>query len=790
VAASAINAVHREGEKMKVTSKIGLLATIGLGALVCAMPAAAQNAQADPQGASNNDGTIVVTARKREENIIDVPLAVSVATQAQLQRDQINGLNDLQRIAPALEISQTSGGETNGGGRLRGLGTGVFNPSVASSVAFVVDQVPTGNLAFPQLFDLAQIEVLRGPQGTLFGQGASAGVINISTRAPSTRAIGANISVDYADKGTAGSEVGELIVNAGFNIPAGESAAFRVAGQYKKETGLQRSSTTGKDNKITDYGVRARALLMPSDAVTVNITAEYAKETQLGQTFFAIAIAPNSTAPFGPPGGTLGGISNGAFLNPTGCAMPVISARAEFYCENLPTNLELTTGGLSAIIDWELNDSVTLTSVSGYRERTFKQFTRDFSRITGTFAARQERTQEDSRGFSQELRLGYDGNGFNVVLGGFYSDFRFDRTPTGTGPYAFNVPSNRTGFSICNAVTNACIPQGFNPGPIFVNFSKETTTNRSLAGFVDATFKFTEQFELFGGLRINDYKNTTGIGTNTLAPTSTFVTTDSDLSGRIGVAFKPAPNTNIYASYSRGYKPPAVGTNPAGALFELKPEKADAFELGAKFGIGRFQLAANVFYNTIKNFQSQTSIFVGTALVSQPLNIPEVKSKGFELTVMGQIVPGLSINGGYQYNDIKFPTGYLGDDGGNLGGTQFLNAPKHKFTISGDYGFGVSDDVELFVNSNLIYKSDVLLAARADPRYRYPAHAIVNLGFGVRSAEGKWNASVFVRNLTKEREPTAYLASTFAGQADGGIRAWPVAGLTARVVGVRAGFNF
>jgi iron complex outermembrane recepter protein len=72
-------------------------------------------------------------------------------------------LKSLQRIAPALEISQTSGGETNGGGRLRGLGTGVFNPSVASSVAFVVDQVPVGNLAFPQLFDLAQVEVLRGP---------------------------------------------------------------------------------------------------------------------------------------------------------------------------------------------------------------------------------------------------------------------------------------------------------------------------------------------------------------------------------------------------------------------------------------------------------------------------------------------------------------------------------------------------------------------------------------------------------------------------------------------------
>jgi iron complex outermembrane receptor protein len=84
----------------------------------------------------------------------------------------------------------------------------------------------------------------------------------------------------------------------------------------------------------------------------------------------------------------------------------------------------------------------------------------------------------------------------------------------------------------------------------------------------------------------------------------------------------------------------------------------------------------------------------------------------------------------------------------------------------------------------------VLLAQNGDARYRYPAHEIINLGFGVRDADGKWKAGIFVRNLTKEREPTAYLASDFAGNPDGGIRAWPAAGLTARVVGVSLDFNF
>ncbi len=755
------------------------LVSTGVGVGV-AMPAYAQEAA---EGASE-DNTIVVTARKREENLIDVPLAISVATAAQLERDQVYNLNDLQRITPALEISQTSGGETNGGGRLRGLGTGVFNPSVSSSVALIVDQAPIGNLSFPQLFDVGQVEVLRGPQGTLFGQGASAGVLNVSTKAPSTDGPKGSFSVDFADKGTVGSEVGELVVNSAFNVPLGEQAAIRVASQYKRETGLQRSTTTG-DNKITDYGIRIRALLKPSEAVTVNLSAEYGENKSDGQTFFAIAVTPNSTAPFGPPGGTRGGISTGAFLSPTGCAMTVISARAEEYCEALPSDLALVAGSIGAVIDWEVSDSVSISSVTSYRERTFNQFSRDFSRLSTAFAARQELTQENSHGFSQELRANFSSDNFDLIVGGYYNDFRFDRVPYADGPFRFgvNAQGGRIGFSVCSA-------SGIGFCPVNTSFTKERTSNRTLAGFADATLKLSDQFGVFGGIRVSDYKNSTGVGTNTLIPTSTTRLSEGNVSGRVGVSFRPSSNTNIFGSFARGYKPSAVGTNPAGALFVLRPEKTDAIELGAKGRIGGLQVAANLFHTTLVDFQSQTSVFVGTALVSQPLNIPKLKSKGFELTAMGEILPGFNVNTGYQYNDIKFPAGYLGDDGGALGGTQFLNAPKHKFTISGDYGLPLGDSMELFLNANLIYKTKVLLAARADPRYRYPAHEIINLGFGFRHPDGDWNASLFVRNLTKEREPTAYLASTFAGAADGGIRAWPIAGLTARVVGVRAGFEF
>ncbi len=771
---------------MRRTANLMASSALALVALAIVMPGTVAAQDATTAEAEDDSGVILVTARKREENLVEVPLAITVATREQLARDQIYNVNDLQRVAPALEISQTSGGETNGGGRLRGLGTGVFNPSVASSVALVIDQVPVGNLNFPLLYDMAQVEVLRGPQGTLFGQGASAGVLNITTRAPEFDAVSLNGSVDFADKGTAGSEVGELVFNAGVNLPISDSAAFRLAGQWKRETGLQRSATTGEDNRITDFAMRGRLRLEPSDTVSINLSVESGKERSDGQTFFAIAIAPNSTTPFGPPGGTLGGVSTGAYLNPTGCALPVIDERAEWYCEDAPTYMTLEATSLSAVIDMELSDTLSLTSVSGYRDRVFKQASRDFSRITGAPAARQERTQENSHGFSQELRLTYAGDGIDLVGGAYYTDFGFNRDPIGLVPlgYGINTPGNRVGFSVCAFSGAFC--------PVPTSFTDEDTENRTMALFTDATFALTDKVDLFGGLRYDDYRNITEVQIfrTTAGALQTRLTKDTNVSGRIGISFMPNPDFNLFGSYSRGYKPPAVGTNAAGTLFELAPETTDAFELGVKYDLSGLQLSANAFYSELANFQSQTSVFVGTALISQPLNIPQVTSKGIEFNAFGEVAPGLNINAGYQYNDITFPAGYVGDDGGNLGGTQFLNAPKHKFTLSGDYGFPVSNDMEFFLNANVVYKSSVLLASRADPRYRYPAHEIINGGFGIRDADGGWTASVFVRNLTKEREPTAYLANTFAGQTDGGIRAWPVAGLTARVVGVRLGFEY
>ncbi len=754
-------------------NRVFMGATAGLLLLVA--PGAFAQQSAAPQAAADELDTIVVTARKRAESLLEVPVAVTVATQEQLERDQIYNYTDLARVAPALEISQTSGGENNGGARLRGLGTGVFNFSVSPSVAFVVDQVPQGNLAFPQLFDLAQVEVLRGPQGTLFGQGASAGVINVATAAPTTDALKGSAGIDYANDGTAGSEYGQRVLRGMVNIPLGDRAALRVAAQRKQELGLQRNVTLGQDHDIVDTGVRAKMMFKAGDNVTVNLSLERNVNDQDGFNFFSIAIAPT-----GRPNSAA---SLGAFTSPTGPCKQTIDPRASEYCSETRAHLAGEANSASAIVDIDLG-AATLTSVTALRSLERRTDAVDFSRLASTPSARNENILQKSDQFSQELRLSYTGERMDLVAGGYYSEYEFDQLPLVSGAFSQTAPGKRIGFSVCVNGGFFCV--------VPVDFTRDATTNYIGALFADGTFKASDTVDVFGGVRYSDYSNKSGIGIDTLTPTREVKIGDSNMSGRLGLRVRPDANTTYFASLSKGYKPPAVvvPATPAQPVVNLKPEVATAFDLGAKLAYERLQLEANVFYTEVEDFQAQTSVFVGTALVSQALNIASVKSKGIELTAFGQLTDSLTVNGGYQFNDIKYPSGYLGDDGGALGGTQFLNAPKHKFTLSGEYSRAFGTGMEFFANANVVYKSETLLAARSDPRYRYPAHEIIGGAVGLRDDGGVWRASLFVRNLTKEREPTAYLASTFQGAPDGGLRAWPVGGLTARQVGLSVDMNF
>ena len=202
---------------MKPTIRIAL-ATTALAAFAnpvaaqqttpAAPVAAPQDSAAVDTAADAASGDIVVTAQRRAERVVDVPISITVASQAQLERQQVNTVNDLARIAPSLEIQQAPGQNTGGGGSLRGIGTQTFSAGAVASVGIVVDQVSQGNANISDLFDVGRIEVLKGPQGTLFGLTTSAGVINITTYAPDPSGFSARPRTELSNAGTLGSKFG------------------------------------------------------------------------------------------------------------------------------------------------------------------------------------------------------------------------------------------------------------------------------------------------------------------------------------------------------------------------------------------------------------------------------------------------------------------------------------------------------------------------------------------------------------------------------------------------------
>lgn len=756
-----------------------LFASTALALAMSGNAALAQSADEDVTAEEREEsgGEIIVTARLRDESLIEVPLAVSVTTAEQLNRDQIYTLTDLQRITPALQVNAGFGGDVNGGAGVRGIRTQAFNPSVAPSVAIVVDQAAAGNVNFPILHDLAQVEVLRGPQGTLFGQGASAGVVNVSTVAPELGEFRANFNLDYADDGFAGSESTEIVARGGVSIPLGSNAAIRVAGFYKQEVGMRTNTFLNNlDDESDEFAIRGRLLFEPTETIRVHLIADYAKIDEDGVRFMSPLVAPQSP---------INGAASQGNLSACGVTPDLISRRGRFYCEDTQSQESREIFSATAIIEADLSDSVSLTSVTSYRDLAVDIVRRNFSvRALGP-AARDENLRDDYQQFIQELRLGYQGDGFDIVAGGYFADFSYSKSPLDpTLPLGDRRQGFRTGFSVCTPDGGFCT--------VPVTFVPETIENQTIAVFADVTVDLSDDLELFGGLRYTDYTNDSGFGVNTLEPTGFGSLDETNLSGRIGLSYQPNPDTTIYGSYARGYKPGALAFpgNPGDPFIVLDPEENSAFEIGAKTIVGRVQLDFNAFYMNVANFQGQESISVNGELVSQARNIGDVESYGFELMASGQVTQKLSLNGGYIFNPVTYPDGFIGDDGTDLSGAQILAAPRHKFVLAGEYVEPVNNALEFFTSANLIYRSDIRLSNRDTARFVFPAGEFINLRAGLRHPDGNWTASIFVRNLTQTREPTAVLPMNFRGEDDISVRGLPVAGLTTRVVGASLGFNF
>ena len=763
------------------------LATSTYVAAMIINPMARADIPASSPQSSDFLAEIVVTAQKREEKLQDVPVAITVVGGQQLADQHVYTVADLARTTPALEMIQAFGGP-GGGGQIRGIGTNAFTRSAEGAVGIVVDGVPQGNANSNNIFDMQQVEVLRGPQGTLFGLTSSAGVINMVTVAPDPSKFATIWHLDEANKGTAGSQFGHQTLRGVLNAPLTGDSALRVSATADLVKGVQRNAFTGEDHVSHEYGARAR-YRFTSGSVDVNVIADYDKITQnYSDPQFNYAIVPAGTKLANELAAC--GIT-ASFANNSRCTDPSQVGRQVQTVRNY---------GASVQLDFHASIG-TLTSITGLRRNLSGPGNGDImstpQEIPQIF---RNGLMGSDRQFSQEFRIASASTTpLEYVAGVFYSSYK------GTQSFA----------------PNDFFFVGLVPAPgVFIPFVKNTdtteTTNKAAAVFGQLTYHITEQLGLIAGARYTHQKiddkdvaaDLAPFGPGTppgTPPTITLATqglSKSNVSGKLGLQYKFAQDLTGYLTATRGYKGPQVQAVQGSANVLVAAEIPTAYELGLKGAVlnGMLNIDASVFHTSVKNYQGQQCFLAASGAQTCVPSSVDVTTKGVELDVYGRPVQGLLLNAGIIYDIAEYPSGYTGGDPNNLvvgtlpgktnlGGKQLMGVPKTKFTFSGDYSMALGS-IEGFVGGDTVYKSALLLGPYGDDRFVYPSHWTVGARMGVRAVTGGWSANLYARNLTNEHEPvTLFAGPSVSGNAVAGISGWIVQS-SLREVGLSLDFKF
>jgi iron complex outermembrane receptor protein len=715
--------------------------------LAIASVGAAQTAAPPAPAAAASVDTIeelVVTAQKREQRLIEVPLSVTAVGADQLQRQNITSLTDLSRAVPSVSAN----------GSVRGVSTNGSARSSEGAVAVVLDGVELGHPAVgaaqvSSIFDVERVEVLSGPQGMLFGKNASAGVINIVTKAPNPSRFEA---IGHADAGSAGFVRLQGVVN----LPVSDNAALRISAHHDENEGIVRNTLTGQKPESHSTGVRGRFLWEPSSDLSINLIADYDRAGSNGQRDVAYAIAPTAALQ--------------ARLAACGIVAS-LSNRQNCSEGNSKVPGRDTKYGLSGQIDYQVG-GFTLTSISAYRHRQTGDF--DYHGLGGdsdflsTDILSTNLTPERLSTISQELRLTSPaGEKLDYVAGLFYSQTdQRDQVIQAGG-------------------------LGLVPAPLRIGrIAMLDIYSRSLAAFGQATYHVTDAFSLIVGARYTDdiLKDTSNSLTNAttptvasygyiyspgfyLAPVNAKVKTNN-FSWKLGAQYVFSRDLNAYFTATRGYKGPAVNDQASPPLVTpiIKPEIPMYYEAGLKgaFMEGRLLGTVALFHNKVKDFQ--TSVY-SPATATNPVagfgqgNSPYVLSKGVEVNLTGRPTKALTFSAGAIYNDAKYSDSFLvscapsqtaGVGACSAQGTtrpvsQIAGVPKWRVLLNGEYAKEIASGLTGFVQSDLTYESKQFTQATPDPMLGQPEHWLLGGRVGVRSTDGRWGLSLFGRNLLDKR---------------------------------------
>ncbi len=692
-------------------------------------------AAGSPVGAAElTTPAVVVTAEKRTENVQDVSLAVSVVSGADLDRINALGIADLSLVIPSVTFN--TGRELRDSSiRIRGIGTDVFAAGIEPSVSTVIDGVVLAQQGsfFSDLGDLERVEVLRGPQGTLFGKNSSAGVIAFVTRNPNFDTFEASSNVLLAADS-------EYRVSGVISAPLSRTSALRLAGFYRQNDGVVTDANTGATyNNVAAYGFRGKLEWRPRDAVDLLVGID-------GQRFdsncCALPVRVASTNPIVPRTGiAVGPLNDLVALGGTN-----VFAKQENY-------------GASVTATFGLGN-YSLTYIGGAREWTAKgDFDVDSTPahiVTSNF------NTSDAKQMSHELRLVSPLFGrADYVLGLFYFDTDVRQA------------LNRRGTRI-NLIT-AINPDGTvqaPPGSELALVATTTIKTQNLSAYGQVNFRPVDRLTLTAGARVIAEKQDLDFfrplpspfyGLGAFGPVTAHYSDDATIV-RAAARFDWTDAFGTYVSYSTGYKSEGIFNSPAlspviFAALPLDAETSQLWEIGLRSQWLDKRLTLNLtgFLTKFENYQQQAfdaalGIFVVT-------NAGDVHTNGVELELAYAPSKRLSISGGVTYLDAgyDFNTGpcYAGQTPalGCVGGRQdlrrgsFVNAPDLRYTILARYTQPLSAASQVYGQINFRWQDDVQFAYDQDPRFNQQAYGIADFKLGASIAGGRYDVSAFVKNV-------------------------------------------
>ena len=759
--------------------KPALFLTVPLAWLALSMPAAAQIEE------------ITVTATKREENVQDVPVAVSVLSQETIENSQAVGLEGLQALIPSASFRK--GNTTrNSTVFVRGVGTISFSTAAEPSVSTVVDGVVLGRSgqAFGDLYDLERLEVLRGPQGTLFGKNASAGVVNITTRRPSEDFEG-YVDLSYFDGN-------EVRAKGRVSGPLGDNARGSLTLFKGQFDGYLRNVYTNEMTSGYDReGFRAMLEYEPTDAVSVLFIAEdYSANDKCCTDIEGLPSGRNPDSEAAP---NSQGIVNG---------VADIDLDQRLVDHDLTTVTLDDTTAYSVTVEADIND-MTLTSISAYRGWDNTEIREgDFTSIGGTsdqpvfgvpFQLHDVGPQE-WRQVSQELRLASPGGEtLDWQVGLFYWNIDSERNFTRDASCQNNGGQNQDILDANPGLT--CNANDIVSATAFFNTE---FTNYALFG--EAVWNFTDQLAVIFGLRFtedevsfnhnrrnNDEFGRQGVGVRPRDPNSQFppqtggfdsnfqgVTDESNTSGKIGLRWSTDTLGLFYGTYAQGYKGPAFNTfynMGATDVLPIGAEESDAYELGWKYTGEYLFLNFAVFRTEIENYQANNFDTSTGVTITRLTNAGDITTEGFEAEFLWQPLDYLSFGGGIAYVDatidefncpIEPTTGLPPPNCSTRSGLDVPFSPDTKYSLYGSWVIPVNT-VEFFVNGSIVYtdeqQSDLPSnAGTFNPAALLPDYTLINLNAGVSFADDALRITLVGRNLGDESYVTTFSGDGFRYQ--------------------------